>query len=162
MKSNDINDYPDIKLLKDSPYLSGAEIKAAFEKTGKRTPLTIERIEPRHELRSKSGGKEFRPVLFFRETDKGAVLNATNIKRGGASLGSDPRKWPGKKIVFREEDDGQHKDTLRIDVDLTKRSNRAPAQTRPVEPPPREPGDDDAPEMSEDEIARLAAEAEQS
>jgi hypothetical protein len=44
--------------------------------------------------------KKERGVMYFAEFEKGLVLNATNLKRTAAALGSeDTDDWIGKKIV---------------------------------------------------------------
>lgn len=44
--------------------------------------------------------KKERGVMYFEEYEKGLVMNATNLKRAAAALGSeDTDDWLGKKIV---------------------------------------------------------------
>lgn len=129
--SNNISDYSDFELLHPSKYLKGVEIKAA----GRPIPLTIERIEPRHEMKGKNGESESKPCLFFAETDKGCVLNKTNAAALAGILGRDPRKWIGKKVVLRAEPGryfGEMRTPIRIDIQATKRANgngSGPAQS---------------------------------
>lgn len=49
--------------------------------------------------------KKERGVMFFRELEKGMVLNTTNLKRAEKALGSDDTDdWVGKKIcVYFDE-----------------------------------------------------------
>lgn len=161
MVSNNINDYPDADLLFPSKYVKSADVKLV----GRPFPLTIRRIEPRHELQKKGSGKEFKPALFFKETERGIVLNKTNAKRLVEALGKDPRKWIGCKIVpcvERVDSFGKEVEAIRIDVEQTIAANRGKAAAAPEPEQQREPGWDDLPqqEMDEAELARLAAEAE--
>jgi hypothetical protein len=165
MISNNINDYPDSDLLFPSRYVKAAEVK----QVGRQFPLTIKKIEPRHELQKKGSGKEYKPALFFRETEKAMVLNKTNAKRIAEALGKDPRKWIGCRIVpcvERVDSFGKEVEAIRIDVDATAAANRAKGAPVPQQEqtPQREPGWDDlgAPdEPDEAELARQALEAEQ-
>jgi hypothetical protein len=161
--SNDIKDYPDSELLFPSKYVKSADVKLV----GRPFPLTIRRIEPRHELQKKGSGKEYKPALFFKETERGIVLNKTNVKRLAEALGKDPRRWIGCRVVpcvETVESFGKMVEAIRIDVEATIAANRArPATQTTPNPPPleREPGaDDDAPPVDEDDLARAAAEAE--
>lgn len=160
-QSNNINDYPDADLLFPGRYVKAAEVKQA----GRPVPLTIARIEPRHELKSTSGKVETKPCLFFRETDKGIVLNKTNSKRLVEALGKDPRKWIGCRVVPAvEKVDGFGKkvEAIRFDVDATRDANRGRPVAAPEPPQEREPGWDDLeePPVDEAELARQAREAE--
>lgn len=131
--SNNLSDYPDVDLMFPSKYVKSAEVKAA----GRPIPLTIVRIEPRHELQTTRGGKEYKPALFFKETDKGVVMNKTNANRLKDCFGPDPRKWIGKRVVFcveRVDGFGKKTDGLRVDADKTEAAN----QGRAPEPPQQE------------------------
>lgn len=158
--SNNINDYPDADLLFPSRYVKSADVKLV----GRPFPLTIRKIEPRHELQKKGSGKEYKPALFFRETERAMVLNKTNAKRIAEALGKDPRKWIGCRIVpcvERVDSFGKEVEAIRVDVDATRAANRGGTVPQQEVPPMREPGDDfDVPPQDEAELARLAAEAE--
>lgn len=150
-QSNRIEDYHDASLLFPSRYIKSAEIAAA----GRPIPLTIKRIEPRHELKSSGGKTELKPVVFFAETEKGVVLNKTNAGRLVEVLGKDPRKWLGGRVVFcveRVDGFGKMTDAIRVDVDASRDANR----NKRAEPE-REPGIDD---FDEAQLAAAAYEAE--
>ncbi len=147
--SNNINDYSDFELLHPGKYIKGAEIKAA----GKPIPLTIARIEPRHEVRGKNDELETKPCLFFEETEKGCVLNKTNTAALGGVLGRDPRRWIKKKVVLRAEPGryfGKLQTPIRIDIAATKRANGASAA----------PDDEPHSDFDEQALADAAREAE--
>lgn len=61
--------------------------------------------------------KETKPVLYFKETDKGLVLNKTNATTITTLYGSNTTKWGGKKIaLFPTEVAFGGKQTLAIRV----------------------------------------------
>ncbi len=153
--SNNIGDYSDFELLHPGKYIKGAEVKAA----GKPIPLTIARIEPRHEMKGKNGESEAKPCLFFDETEKGCVLNKTNTAALAGILGRDPRKWIKKKVVLRAEPGryfGELRTPIRIDIQATKRANgNGGGPTAPVS------DFEDAPDVDEQALADAARAAEQ-
>jgi hypothetical protein len=71
--------------------------------TNKDTVLTIQRVVV-EELENQRGKQE-RPVIFFKETDKGMVLgNKTNVRQMVKLLGSETDDWIGKRVaLFRVE-----------------------------------------------------------
>lgn len=124
--SEDLADYSDFELMYPGRYLKGVELRAA----GKPVTLTIDRIDPRHELEGKKGDKEFKPVMFFKETEKALVLNKTNATSCGACFGRNPNTWPGKRLVLIPEKvkvGRESKEAVRIDEDATKAILNAPA-----------------------------------
>jgi hypothetical protein len=161
--SDKLQDYQDFELMYPSKYIKGVEVKAA----GRSIALTIVRIEPRHELAGKKGESESKPAVFFKETEKGLVLNKTNATSIATVLGRDPRKWIGRKVVLcteRGKFGGVMRDVVRIDEDAMQTANNPPTGRLPPlpEPQPSEPTQDDPfPAQDEAELARLAAEAEQ-
>lgn len=48
---------------------------------------------------------EYKYVIFFREFDKGMVLNATNIKRLGKALGDDTDNWTDGQVILYVDPD---------------------------------------------------------
>lgn len=108
-RSNNINDYPDAALLTPSKYIKKEELQASGP-----CALTVSRIEPAHELKSERGS-ELKCVMFFRETDKGMVLNVTNNGRMVECYDRDPRKWLGKKIVIKS---GTNKGKAGVAIDV--------------------------------------------
>lgn len=129
-ESNNIGDYPDATLLHPSKYLKSAEVKLA----GRPVPLTIARIEPRHEAKT-DRGTEFKPVLFFRETQKGVFINKTNTARLVECFGKDPRKWIGCRVVFRVEvvdSFGKKVEAIRVDIAATMKTARSGAASAPA------------------------------
>lgn len=76
-----------------------------------------------------------KPVVWFREQDKGLVLNITNGKKIESICGSaDPANWIGKRIVLyptETELRGETVDCIRV---------RAPKPGAKLPPPPAEEG----------------------
>lgn len=95
--SNNVGDYKDVSLLFPSNYLRGAEIK------GKLVTVTIDRLEPRHELKDSNGKSSFKPVLYFKNATKGLVLNKTNAMVIASLHGSAIEDWYGKDISLTTE-----------------------------------------------------------
>jgi hypothetical protein len=81
-----------VELLFPSRYLKAADLSGP-------TPLTIEAMIV-EDVRTK-GGKEPKPVLYFRErTDKALILNKTNVEVIAALHGGETDDWAGKVIVL--------------------------------------------------------------
>lgn len=61
--------------------------------------------------------KDTKPVLYFKETEKGLVMNKTNATTIAKLYGPDTMKWGGKKIaLFATEVDFRGTQTLAIRV----------------------------------------------
>ena len=139
--TNNIADYADFELMYPGRYIKGVEVKAA----GRPVTLTIKRIEPRHELKGKKGDtSEFKPCLFFVETEKGAVLNRTNSETLASCFGRDPRNWIGKRVVPCTESVrafGRVRDALRFDAALTRAANAKVAPAPQIGDPPLDDAD---------------------
>ena len=147
--SNNIADFTDFELMYPSKYIKGAELKAH----GKPVVLTITRIEPRHELKGKKGDEEYKPCLFFKETEKGMVLNVTNANSIAAHHGRDPRRWIGKQVALcskNEKVGRERRDCVRIDDNTMERLAGSPQM-------PSRPLDDDERALAD---AAFAAEQE--
>jgi hypothetical protein len=81
-----------VELLFPSRYLKAADLKGP-------TPLTIEAVTV-EDIRT-SGGKEKRPIVYFKErTDKALVLNKTNALVIAMMHGGETDDWAGKPIVL--------------------------------------------------------------
>lgn len=152
--SNDINDYPDADLLFPGNYIKSAEVALA----GRPIPITITSIDPRHELKRQGSKKpEYKPAIFFKETDKGFVCNKTNAKRIVEVLGKDPRAWIGKRVVFcieNVESFGKMVDAIRVDIKETRAANAGQKRGGNGGALPSNPDPDEA------ALAAAAAEAE--
>jgi len=92
------------------------------------------------ELESKDRGKQSKPVAYFREFDKGVVLNRTNWGTIAKQHGDDSDMWVGKQIVlFAMDVEAFGEMVLAIRVKLPRpQSKLRPAAPAPVqqEPPP--------------------------
>ena len=85
-----------IDQMRESKYLKKEDVG-----TGKL--VTISRIE--HEnVAMENDPPELKYTMYFKETEKGIVLNWTNIQLCAKATGSDETEdWPGKKIVLYED-----------------------------------------------------------
>lgn len=104
------------------------------------TLLTIKGIE-HEQVGGESGSMKY--VMYFRELEKGLVLNATNIQMCAKAIGADNSDdWMGKKIVVFVDPSisfgGKIVGGLRI------RGTRKPGKA-PAAPVPIEELDDDIP-----------------
>lgn len=61
--------------------------------------FTMKKVQ-RGELTAAGGRKSKKPVIYFREIDKGFALNATNGKTIAALYGPMVEDWEGKKITL--------------------------------------------------------------
>jgi hypothetical protein len=64
--------------------------------------------------------RQEKPVVYFRQTQLGLVLNRTNAARLSASLGDETDGWIGKQIVLETEQvpmRGQMVNSIRVRVD---------------------------------------------
>lgn len=139
---------PDIDKIFPSRYLKAADLD------GREITVTIKDVK----LENVGQTKDSRPVLYFRGTNKGLVLNVTNSKRIATMVGSkDTDDWEGHRIILyptETEFQGDTVDCIRVKAPKGVTGNGAkPAvkkakKTKPVveEPddpiPVREPGDE--------------------
>lgn len=90
--------------MPDKPTLGGdllhpSEYLAAVEFKGRDVSLTIADVK-RDELQMKGGKKQIKPVLYFEETGKKLVVNATNAETIAALHGREAEGWIGKRITL--------------------------------------------------------------
>lgn len=78
------------------PYLEGEEL------LNKTMTLTIQDIKS-EKLRNNAGKEEAKEVLYFKESQKGFVLNKTNAKRIAQLYGKTTGAWAGKQITLYTE-----------------------------------------------------------
>lgn len=85
-----------ISSLHPSSFLKSTDIEEDLEVVIKGL-----KMEP---LKDNDGNEEEKPVLYFRDMDKGLVLNATNKKRILAQHpAEDTDEWNGKRITLTKE-----------------------------------------------------------
>lgn len=101
-------------------------------------------------------GDEQKPVLHFVGKDKGLVLNKTNSLRIVEAVGSDDTDdWAGWSVTLypcKVDYQGKRVDAIRVD-DRPGASRKPSGPVRRTEPPVEDAGpDDDAPELTEDDI----------
>lgn len=88
-----------MKVYNESKYLKHQELD------GQDWAVTIRDVE-RHTMDGKDGKKENKFVLFFKEHDKGMILNATNMKMLYKLFNTDESdEWKGKRITIYVKDD---------------------------------------------------------
>lgn len=88
-----------MKVFNESKYLKHQELD------GQDWVVTIDRVE-RHEMKSRDGKQEKKFVLFFREHEKGMILNATNMNTLYKLFNSDDSDdWAGKRIAIYTKED---------------------------------------------------------
>lgn len=93
--------------------------------------------------------REKKPILFFKEYEKGVVLNKTNSNNIAKLYGSETDDWPGKTVILGTEMvtyQGETKPSIRIWP--PKRATQSKSVNRPLEktmqtfddrnPPPRD------------------------
>ena len=68
--------------------------------TGKDAKLTIASVAAPNTEKSADGKTIDRPVVRFKETDKGLILNKTNAKCIGLAHGNEMDNWEGKQITL--------------------------------------------------------------
>ena len=96
--------------------------------------VTISRVEMEEVGRGKD--MQSKPVLYFRETDKGFVCNVTNGKTISKLYGNDTDDWIGKRIALYSADvefAGEMKRGIRV-------KTRAPKSGPAPEPAARPSG----------------------
>lgn len=100
-----------VDLLYPSKYVKAADLR------GKDVVVTIDDIEPRHELVSKGNRKEHKPVVYLRGKEKMWVLNKTNAKTIAGMYGNEVKKWIGKSVTLfptTVQAGGQTHDCIRV------------------------------------------------
>jgi hypothetical protein len=104
--------------------------------------------------------KETKAVLWFTTTDKGLMLNKTNLRVLQGAFGDAMDNWRDKIVVvfsvmvdFR----GKMVPGLRVKIPPPKDDYKAPAPKKPTPKPPveEEPEDFDDPESLDDDISGL-------
>ena len=83
----------DGELMFPSDYLASVEFK------GRDVTLTIKHIQ-KEDLKMKGGKSETKPVIYFAETPKKLVVNATNADSIGQMYGPRAEDWIGKRITL--------------------------------------------------------------
>lgn len=101
-----------MKVFTESRFLKHEELD------GHDWDFTVDRVE-RQEIKDSEGQKELKFVVFFREMEKGMILNATNMKTITKIMGTNESDdWVGKRITVYTKDDiemgGELKSGLRV------------------------------------------------
>lgn len=81
-------------------------------------------------MKDKDGNSEDKPVLYFKEVEKGMVLNITNAKTISNLYGDEVEAWNGKQIVLHAMDVtafGETKPALRVSTKKPVSGKPAPA-----------------------------------
>jgi hypothetical protein len=112
-----LREFNHVDLLFPSKYAKAGDLR------GKKVTVVIESIEPREELTMQGGRKDFKPVIYLVDKDKGIILNKTNARAIAKVYGPEVMSWIGKAIVIhsaRVEARGEMVDAIRVDVDATR------------------------------------------
>ena len=80
------------KKLYPSPFISAADLD------GKDARVTIERIKEKEIVDQRT--KDTKPILYFKECEKGLATNITNATTIASIHGKDYEGWLGKKITL--------------------------------------------------------------
>jgi len=115
--------------MKMSDMYPSKTLKAADIPEGGALTMTMSRIDIEEIGREKTK----KPVLYFREDDRGLVLNKTNGNRISKRYGDDTANWFGNKIqLYRDECDyaGELVECIRVRTSQVRTEAAAPA---PVE-----------------------------
>lgn len=87
--------------MKVSELINSAKIEHG-DLDGREVTLTIKRVDPPGSVKASDGSKIDKSVMFFEETPKYLVLNATNLRLARAALASNETdRWPGRSIILR-------------------------------------------------------------
>jgi len=114
-------------LLYPSKYINSGDLK------GRKITVTIAELK-RELLKQRNGQQEAKPILYFKETSKGLVVNKTNLKTLQSVCGSrESNDWTGKKVVLYATP-VTFGDEIRDGIRITSVSNGATAKPR-AEPP---------------------------
>lgn len=76
-------------------------------------------------------GGDHKPVLYFRGTDRGLVLNKTNANNISYALGDETDNWIGREIILYPtivDFQGRSVDAIRVKVGKPKVGNVAPRE----------------------------------
>lgn len=115
------------------PYMEGLHM---FNK--KDATLTIQSVT-NDRLPDHRGGEVDKPVLHFAETDKGLVLNKTNVKVLVKLFGRETDEWKGQKIKIGHEWVKAFGDTVHAirvrDVQLNGKADNGKSKKQDASPP---------------------------
>lgn len=132
-----------------SKYLKASD----FDESG--SVLTIDRVE----METVGQGKDAddKPIVYFKELEKGLVLNKTNAGIISNLHGDDTDDWEGKLVTLYATEvqfQGDMVEAIRVKKKAPKPSaakKPAPAPAKTAAKPAREPGDDSAAEVEGDD-----------
>ena len=108
-----------------STYLKAADLK------GKAVSLIMDRVA------FEDVGGEQKPVLYFRGTDRGIVLNKTNTNMIAEMYGYESDDWAGKKVVLHTERvpfQGKLVDSIRVRLEVVKQFVSQPIRVQNASP----------------------------
>lgn len=134
-----------------SNYLKASDLK------GSQPIVTIDRVE----FEPVGRQKEMKPILYFANKEKGLVLNKTNSNKIAELAGTpETDEWSGVHVRLfstHVEFQGESVEAIRVKAAPPRTAaapatRKAAAQPPPAPPPAREPGADDMPPITEDDI----------
>lgn len=113
-------------------YFQGNWINASLLPTGQDASMTIANV-----AEETLNDGSIKPVVYFLETEKGLILNKTNMKTIAGLHGKLMHKWPGKLIsLFKEEVSFRGETMFGVRVRLEAPSQANMTLPEPVTPAP--------------------------
>lgn len=117
-----------------SNYLKAADL------SDRQWTMTIDNYQL-EELQSNDGRKQKKPVLYFRRSKKGLVLNVTNSRTIEAAYGDEMDAWIGKDIIlFSRIVEARGEEVLAIRVRIPQVGQSTSPSHHQQRPGPEEPG----------------------
>jgi len=101
---------PDYRTMYDNAYLY------AFDLQGRDVTVEIAKVVG-GELVGEGGRKSKKPIVHFKDKERGLALNKTNGKAIAAMYGTDTSKWIGKRVTLyptTTQFGGETKDCIRV------------------------------------------------
>lgn len=128
MAHKDLPKYNHVDLLFPGKYLKAGDLR------GRDIVVTIDDIDPRHDLKTKEG-EEKRPLVTFHAAKKGLVLNKTNAKIIAGLYGADVLGWIGQKVTLYAAEVSAFGETVEA-VRIRKQRPVSPRTQQREQPPP--------------------------
>jgi hypothetical protein len=132
----------DTSNLYPSKYVGSDDLK------GNHVTVTIRELKL-ESLKDRNGLQQMKPVLYFQKTEKGLVVNKTNLKSLWTIFGSKSSKdWVGKKITLFSMP-VQFGDEMRQGIRIAAVTNNGSGAANKVEVAPAIDPEDDVPDAFE-------------
>jgi hypothetical protein len=136
------------KLTMDTSNLYPSKYVGSDDLKGNHVTVTIRELKL-ESLKDRNGLQQMKPVLYFQKTEKGLVVNKTNLKSLWAIFSSKSSKdWIGKKISLYSTP-VQVGDEMRQGIRISKPESNGNGAANKVEVAPALDPDDDVPDSFE-------------